>query len=125
MRVRALFAAAMVAALALCLTATTASAADVELPRKAPPAWLTEDFRQQVDAAGTEGVPLDDHSVLDVCPGAVLHEGGVGTGTCLVYPYGCTANFVYYNGSAPTAPAVSDGTLYLGSAGHCSDNPGQ
>jgi hypothetical protein len=125
MRLRALFVAAMVAALALCLTATTASAADVELPRKHAPAWFTEDFRQQVDAAGTEGVPLDDHSALDVCPGAVLHEGGVGTGTCLVYPYGCTANFVYYNGGGATAPAVSDGSLYLGSAGHCSDKAGE
>ena len=124
MRLRALFAAAMVAALALCLTATTASAANVELPRKAPPAWFTDDFKQQVDAAGTEGVPLDEHSALDVCPGAVLQEGGVGTGTCLVYPYGCTANFVYSNGSGP-APAISDGSLYLGSAGHCSDKVGE
>ena len=125
MRLRALFVAAMVAALALAVMTTTASAADVELPRKQAPAWFTEDFRQQVDAAGREGVPLDDHSVLDVCPGAVLQEGGVGTGTCLVYPYGCTANFVYYDGGAPTAPAVSDGHLYLGSAGHCSDKVGE
>lgn len=125
MRLRALFVAAMVAVFALSVMATTASAADVEQPRKQPPAWFTDDFREKVDAAGQEGIPLDDHSVLDVCPGAVVHEGGVGTGTCLVYPYGCTANFVYYNGSGPTAPAVADGSLYLGSAGHCSDHAGE
>jgi hypothetical protein len=124
MRVRA-FAAAGLAALIVCVGATSASAAEVEHPRKAAPSWFTEAFKEKVDTAGPEGVPVDDHSVLDVCPGATIHEGGVGTGTCLVYPYGCTANFVYYNGGGSTAPALSDGSLYLGSAGHCSDKVGE
>jgi hypothetical protein len=55
----------------------------------------------------------------------VIHEGGVGTGTCLVYPAGCTANFVYYDGSGATAPAVADGRLYLGTAGHCVEKTGE
>jgi hypothetical protein len=39
----------------------------------------------------------------------------VSAGTCEVYPYGCTANFIY-----------SDGTQnYIGTAGHCVDNVGQ
>ena len=106
--------------------ATTASAATFEKPRKAPPTWFTPQFKALVDASGRLGVPVDDHSVLDVCPGAVaFHEGGVGTGTCLVYPYGCTANFIYYSGSGGTAPAVSNGNHYLGSAGHCSDKVGE
>ena len=123
MRTRALIVAGL-AALIFCVGTVTASAAEVDHPRKAAPTWFTDSFKQQVDAAGPEGIPLDDHSVLDVCPGAVVHEGGVGTGTCLVYPAGCTANFVYSSGSG-TAPAVSDGTLYLGSAGHCSDRAGE
>jgi hypothetical protein len=106
-------------------SATAVAQADVRQPANPAPAWFTDAFKQQVDAAGHAGVPLAGPSALDVCPGAVFHEGGVGTGTCLVYPYGCTANFVYYDGAGPTAPAVADGHLYLGSAGHCSDKPGQ
>jgi hypothetical protein len=105
------------------LTAGTATAApQVDQPSNPAPAWFTQEFQQRVDAAGTQGIPVDEHSALDVCPGAVIHEGAVGTGTCLVYPAGCTANFVYANG--PTAPAVADGSLYLGTAGHCVDRPG-
>jgi hypothetical protein len=123
-RARTLVALAAVFAFGLSVTAT-ASAASVTYPRNPAPAWFTNQFKDRVDAAGQQGVPIDGPSVLDVCPGAVFHENGVGTGTCLVYPYGCTANFVYYNGARATAPAVADGRLYLGSAGHCSDKAGQ
>src|SRR5256712_699156 len=115
---------AVVAAIGLG-AAATASAARVSHPRKPPPAWFTKSFRQRVDAAGHRGVPVAGPGVLDICPSGVIHQGGVGTGTCLVYPYGCTANFAYYNGGSSTAPAVADGHLYLGSAGHCSDKVGQ
>ena len=96
----------------------------VDQPSNPAPAWFTDDFKQRVDAAGPEGVPVDEPGVLDVCPGAVLHEGGVGAGTCLVVPAGCTANFVYSSGSG-TAPAVADGSLYLGTAGHCTEKAGE
>jgi hypothetical protein len=122
-KLRLLGVAAVVIALALSVTAT--ASANVNYPRNPAPSWFTDGFRAAVDVAGPVGVPVDGPSVLDVCPGAVFHEGGVGTGTCLVYPYGCTANFVYYNGGAATAPAIADGRLYLGSAGHCSDKAGQ
>jgi hypothetical protein len=123
MRTRALIAAGF-AALLLLTTGAIASAASFDNPVKPAPSWFTDDFKQKVDAAGHDGVPLDGPTALDVCPGAVFHEGGVGTGTCLVYPYGCTANFVYSSGTG-TAPAVADGSLYLGSAGHCSDKVGE
>lgn len=103
----------------------TGSAAVVDHPSQPAPAWFTEDFKRQVDAAGRQGVPLEEPGALDVCPGLVIHEGGVGTGTCLVYPFGCTANFVYYNGGHSTAPAVADGNLYLGTAGHCVERTGE
>jgi hypothetical protein len=121
---RSVVAGIVAAALLACATAS-ASAADVKYPRNPAPAWFTQSFRDRVDAAGQQGVPLAGPSALDVCPGAVLHEGGVGTGTCLVFPYGCTANFVYRSGAAAKAPVVADGSLYLGSAGHCSDKVGQ
>jgi hypothetical protein len=103
----------------------TASAAQVSYPRNPAPAWFTQDFKQKVDAAGPAGVPVDGPAVYDVCPGVAPHEGGVGTGTCLVYPFGCTANFVYYSGGGASAPAVADGTLYLGTAGHCVEKAGE
>jgi hypothetical protein len=115
----------MVTVVAFFAMAGTASAALVDQPRNPAPAWFTAELREQVDASGPQGVPVDEHSVLDVCPGVVLHEGGVGTGTCLVYPFGCTANFVYYNGGGSTAPAVANGSLYLGTAGHCVERAGQ
>jgi hypothetical protein len=116
----------LLATAAAFLTMTgTASAAEVDYPRNPAPAWFTEDFKQRVDASGRQGVPLDEPGALDVCPGVVLHEGGVGTGTCLVFPFGCTANFVYYSGSGPQAPAVADGNLYLGTAGHCVEKAGE
>jgi hypothetical protein len=115
----------MIVVLAFFAMAGTASAALVDHPSKPAPAWFTEELRAQVDAAGPQGVPLDEHGVLDVCPGVELHEGGVGTGTCLVVPFGCTANFVYYNGGGSTAPAVANGSLYLGTAGHCVERAGQ
>jgi hypothetical protein len=114
----------VVAALLLAL-ATTASAASFDKPVNPAPSWFTQDFKQKVDAAGHEGVPLDGPTALDVCPGVVaFHEGGVGTGTCLVYPFGCTANFIYQSGSG-TSPAVSNGNQYLGTAGHCTEKVGE
>src|SRR3954454_1641581 len=117
---------ALAAVVALMLGAAATASADVNVsyPKNPAPAWFTQDFKSKVDAAGATGVPLDGPSATDVCPGVAAHENGVGTGTCLVYPYGCTANFVYSDGSG-TAPAVADGHLYLGSAGHCSDKAGQ
>src|SRR5215208_4025390 len=124
MRMRVLIGAAVVAALLLAL-ATTASAATFDKPANPAPSWFTDAFKQKVDAAGHEGVPLDGPTALDVCPGVVaFHEGGVGTGTCLVYPFGCTANFIY-QGSGGTAPSISDGNQYLGTAGHCTEKVGE
>src|SRR5215216_1806742 len=124
-RAQLLSAVAVIAVLGLGMTAS-ASGATVKHPRNPAPAWFTSQFQKRVDAAGHRGVPIDGPSVLDVCPGVVFHQNGVGTGTCLVYPYGCTANLVYYNGAGATAPARADGRhLYLGSAGHCSDKAGQ
>lgn len=112
-----------VLALALLGTAGTAQAAQIDHPRNPAPAWFTPEFKALVDASGIRGVPVDEPAVTDVCPGVAIHEGGVGTGTCLVYPFGCTANFVYATGGS--APAIADGSLYLGTAGHCTEKVGE
>lgn len=111
---------------ALALSAPAVASADVSHPANPAPSWFTDDFKEKVDASGPEGVPVDDHQVYDVCPGAVIHENGVGTGTCLVVPFGCTANFVYYTGGGTLAGRVSaGGAYYLGTAGHCTDKVGE
>jgi len=113
------------AAAFLSMTGAASAQPVVDYPSTPAPAWFTPEFKQRVDAAGTQGVPLEEPGPLDVCPGAVFHEGGVGTGTCLVVPAGCTANFVYFNGGGATAPAVANGSLYLGTAGHCVEQVGE
>src|SRR5438128_3061612 len=114
------FLAAGVAILALFLGAGTATAATTL--RTAHPAWFTPLFKAQVDRAGTKGVavPTAGSSATDVCPGIDPNSPTpattvVSAGTCEVYPYGCTANFVYTNGSQ----------FFIGTAGHCVDKVGQ
>src|SRR3954453_2266765 len=114
------FLAAGVAILALLLGAGSATAATTL--RTSPPAWFTPVFKAQVDAAGTKGVavPTAGPSATDVCPGVDPNSptpatSVVSAGTCEVFPYGCTANFVYTNGSQ----------FFIGTAGHCVDKVGQ
>src|SRR4051794_38944592 len=120
---------------------STAAAARHPKPHKlrlASPAWLTDDLRQQIVAAGPQGRAMPEDLVFKSCPGVGPTVPGVQAGTCLVDPYGCTANFVYYNGAVATdatgalrpagaglggtglPPFTSDGAhWFLGTAGHC------
>jgi hypothetical protein len=110
----------------LALVAPAAASAEIGHPANPAPSWFTDDFKQKVDASGPTGVPVREAEVYDVCPGAVIHENGVGTGTCLVVPFGCTANFVYYSGGGTVAGRVSSGGAYsLGTAGHCVEKVGE
>jgi hypothetical protein len=135
------FAAFLVAtALAMTIAGGGAFAAgpQPQQPRLDPPDWLTADMRQQVRKAGPNGKDTPTDLIDRSCPGAGPTVPGVQAGTCLVYPYGCTANFVYYKGPTiadPTGalrpaggaagtpllpPFTSDGQKwFLGTAGHC------
>lgn len=116
--------AAGVAVLALALGAGSAAAATTSTPNLPHPKWFTPGFKKQVNRAGTQGKALPRRlagpSATDICPGIDPNSptpstSVVSAGTCEVYPYGCTANFIY-----------SDGTQqYIGTAGHCVDNVGQ
>jgi hypothetical protein len=88
------------------------------------PKWMTAKFRKQVRHSGTKGKKPPKRaagpSATDVCPGVDPNSPSpsgtvVSAGTCEVYPYGCTANFIYTNGSQD----------YIGTAGHCVDKVGQ
>src|SRR3954454_2426422 len=114
------FLAAGVAILALLLGAGSATAATTL--RTPHPSWFTPKFKKQVKKAGKRGKPKPSAgpSATDVCPGIDPNSPTpattvVSAGTCEVYPYGCTANFIYSGG----------GGYYIGTAGHCVDKVGQ
>jgi hypothetical protein len=115
--------AAGAAVLALLVGATSATAATSL--RTAHPSWFTPEFKKQVNKSGKRGKRApktadDGPGATDICPGIDPNSPTpattvVSAGTCEVYPYGCTANFVYTNGSS----------YYIGTAGHCVDKVGQ
>jgi ribosomal protein L21E len=113
--------AAGAAVLALLVGASSATAASNL--RTAHPSWFTPTFKKQVDRAGKKGKAkprADGPGATDVCPGIDPNSPTpattvVSAGTCEVYPYGCTANFVYTGGSS----------YFIGTAGHCVDKVGQ
>jgi hypothetical protein len=115
--------AAGAAVLALLVGATSATAATSL--RTAHPSWFTPKFKKQVNKSGKRGKRTpktadDGPGATDICPGIDPNSPTpattvVSAGTCEVYPYGCTANFVYTNGSS----------YYIGTAGHCVDKVGQ
>lgn len=101
--------------------AGTVQAPTLPLP---PPSWYTAAVHQNVLAAGPAGVEIpvaaaDEPLVLDclgysppsASPPSLL---AVSAGGCMVYPHGCTMNFVFTDGAAS----------YIGTAGHCVDKGG-
>src|SRR3954453_23198533 len=113
--------AAGVLVLALLVGASSSTAATSL--RTAHPKWFTPKFKKQVKRAGTRGKrppKAAGPGATDVCPGIDPNSptpatSVVSAGTCEVYPYGCTANFIYSSGSQK----------YIGTAGHCVDKVGQ
>jgi hypothetical protein len=115
MRVKTLTA-AVLAAMACALLAQPAAAADTDNLRRAAPSWLTDNLRAQIHAAGADGVQVAEEYLNTECPG--YQAPGVSANGCIVAPYGCTANFIFSDGSDwRTQP-------YIGTASHCSDRNG-
>jgi hypothetical protein len=113
----------ILAAVALVSLAVATAAASAQTLVAKHPAFMTAKFRKQVRKAGTRGKAAPKAAgpgALDVCPGVDPNSptpatSVVSAGTCEVYPYGCTANFIYSGG----------GQYYVGTAGHCVDRVGQ
>jgi hypothetical protein len=97
--------------------AHSAAAAETDILRKPAPSWLTDELRAQISAAGAEGVQVSEEMLNTECPG--FQTRGVSANGCIVAPYGCTANFIFSDGSDwRTQP-------YIGTASHCSDKNGE
>jgi hypothetical protein len=102
--------AALVCACAMTLmTAGSASAADV----RDTPRWLTDSLQERISDAGAQGVAVGEERLNTECPG--YQSPGVAAAGCIVAPAGCTANFVFTDGTS----------RYIGTARHCVDSIGQ
>lgn len=95
--------------LAMLAFAPVASADSAVKLRKPSPEWYTEALHERVLEAGPEGIRLYHEPIQLDCYG--LAETGVSAGGCIIHPYGCTANFVFRDGS----------NNYIGTARHCVD----
>ena len=91
------------------VAATPASAAT----GRALPSWFTKSFKERVHNAGATGVRVGEERLNTECPG--VQTAGVSAAGCIVAPAGCTANFIYTDGSSQ----------YVGTARHCVDRVGQ
>jgi hypothetical protein len=100
--------------LGLCGAAAVAAAASAQTqtPKRPSPAWFTPELAAQVHQAGADGVQVAEEYLNTDCPGIAT---SFGAGACIVAPYGCTANFIYTDGSSK----------YIGTARHCVDEVGQ
>ncbi|HEX8085129.1 MAG TPA: hypothetical protein VF529_12630 [Solirubrobacteraceae bacterium] len=102
----------VVAALAC---AQPAMASDTDTFRKPSP--LSDQLKAEIHAAGAKGVQVAEEELNLWCPG--VQAPGVSANGCIVAPYGCTANFIFSNGTGwRTNP-------YIGTASHCSDKNGE
>ena len=111
-RVRLFASIALVSACAVAVLAAPASASTQTL-RKPSPSWLTSSLKQKLQNAGATGVNVAAERLNTECPG--YQSPGVGAAGCIVAPYGCTANFIFTDGSS----------YYVGTAGHCSNRTGE
>src|SRR5215218_7086546 len=108
MRFRPTVMLALACALFVALTGT-AAAGDVREPAK----FMKPNMEKKLSKKGVNGVSIPLAALNTECPG--VQSPGVSAGGCLVAPYGCTANFIFTDGSSQ----------YVGTARHCVDNIGQ
>jgi hypothetical protein len=108
--VRIRFGATLVCVCALALTISgTAAASSVTAPVRS--SWLTSTELQKLHTQGQ--LKVGDERLNVECPG--VQSPGVSAAGCIVAPYGCTANFIFTDGTSQ----------YVGTARHCTDNVGQ
>ena len=93
--------------------AGTASASGTA-PVRAKAAFLTASVTKKLDKRTIgKGVKVGAEALNTECPG--IQSRGVSAGGCIVAPYGCTANFIFTDGTSK----------YVGTARHCTDRIGQ
>ena len=122
---------------------TAAAAAKQSAPKAAAPSWMkSKQVRKRIRAAGDKGVRLrtirrwvrngvagrraqQDDPPMMPCPTVDPSSADVYSGQCVVFPAGCTANFIFKTGPEPLGPASDGRTAFIGTAGHCVDHSNQ
>jgi hypothetical protein len=87
----------------------TAAASDV----RPAASFMKPNMQKKLSKKGAKGVHIPLAALNTECPG--VQSPGVSAAGCIVAPYGCTANFIFTDGSSQ----------YVGTARHCVDNVGQ
>ena len=105
--------AAILGACILVLSLAATASASSTAPVRPPAQFLTSAVKQKLQTNGAMGVKIGDEALNTECPG--VQNPGVSAGGCIVAPYGCTANFIFTDGSSK----------YVGTARHCTDKVGQ
>jgi hypothetical protein len=87
----------------------TAQAGSFRTPDKNKPRWYTAKMKKKIHKRGAKGYRLSNERMNLDCPGYA--EKGVSANGCIIAPGGCTANFVFTDGTSK----------YIGTARHCVD----
>jgi hypothetical protein len=103
------------AMLVCALCAPSAMAADLKTLAK--PQQISDQLKAKIHAAGPEGVQVAEEELNLWCPG--YQAPGVSANGCIVSPSGCTANFIFSDGSDWRT------TPYIGTASHCTESNGE
>src|SRR5687767_6797225 len=80
---------------------------------RAPAKFMKPNMEKKLSKKGAKGVSIPLAALNTECPG--VQSPGVSAGGCIVAPAGCTANFIFTDGSS----------RYVGTARHCVDRVGQ
>ena len=110
MRFRVLAAFAAIVALSLAAT-STAAAASFSTPDRSKPRWFTKSFKKKLKKRDERGIRLSNERMNTACPG-IQTGPGVQANGCIVT--GCTANFIFTDGTSK----------YIGTARHCVNSVG-
>jgi hypothetical protein len=105
--------AVLVSACVLAISFAGVASASTSAPVRPKAKFLTSTVVQKLQTDGAQGVKVGDEALNTECPG--VQNPGVSAGGCIVAPYGCTANFIFTDGTSK----------YVGTARHCTDSVGQ
>jgi len=103
----------VVLALACAFVMATAGVAAASGPTRAPAKFMKSNMEKKLAKKGAKGASIPLAALNTECPG--VQSPGVSAGGCIVAPAGCTANFIFTDGSSQ----------YVGTARHCVERIGQ
>ena len=111
MRFRPSVVLALACALVVAMTGTAAASNG-----RAPAKFMKPNMEKKLSKKGAKGVSVPLAALNTECPG--VQSPGVSAGGCIVAPYGCTANFIFTDGSSQYVGTVAKMTSGEGVPGN-------